>query len=203
MTKPTPQEIKDVMLSKGMKVFSAPFDMTLGGIRTSDNAADTFNDWLFMLYHDKTGKLCGIIEKGTTDAGLFYRLNPMHIDGTAIIQHDVQHMGVYEYQNPKIDGKRGHRGQEAFRQIKQMWYLRDVNRDKYLDFDGEEQFDIFNTNGHDMGTRGVTVGKNSAGCWGSTTFIMDKFYAHAILQEANGHGNKFSFAMLWEKTFKV
>ena len=115
MNKPTLLEIKNTMLSLKMKVFSAPFDMTLAGIRTKDNKANTFNDWLFMLYHDATGKLCGTVEKGTTDAGLYYRLNPMQINGTAIIQHSIQHRGSYTYME-----KGGHRGQEAFRQTQNI-----------------------------------------------------------------------------------
>lgn len=196
MNKPTLQEIKSVMLSAGMKVFSAPFDMTLGGVRTNDNKADTFNDWLFMLYHDASGKLCGIIEQGTTDAGLYFRENPMHIEGTAIIKHGVQHLGAYTYME-----KGGHRGQEAFRQTSPMRYVRDADRNEYLNFDGIEQFEIFNTNGHDMGTRGVKVHTWSAGCWGAIERIMDKFYNLAKLQIKHGHGRKFSYAMLHEKMF--
>ena len=197
MNKPTAQKIKEIMLENGMKVFTAPFDMTLGGIRTKDNKSEAFNDWLFMLYHDEDGNLQGLIEKGTTDAGLYYRKNPLNIDGTAIIQHGVQHRGCYTYME-----KGGHKGQEAFRQTGLMKYWRDADRDQYLDFDGKEFTSIFNTNGHDMGTVGVNVGKWSAGCWGSTNTVMDKFYSLAKLQIKHGHGDKFSFAMLHENMFK-
>jgi hypothetical protein len=196
MNKPTPQKIKEIMLKNGMKVFTAPFDMTLGGIRTKDNRSEAFNDWLFMLYHDEDGNLQGLIEKGTTDAGLFYRKNPLNIDGTAIIQHGIQHKSCYTYMK-----KGGHNGQEAFRQTGLMKYWRDADRDEYLEFDGKEFQAIFNTNGHDMGTVGVTVGTWSAGCWGSTNSIMDKFYILAQLQDKNGHGKVFSYAMLHENMF--
>ena len=197
MTKPTIDEIKNTMLSLKMKVFSAPFDMTLGGIRTKDNKANTFNDWLFMLYHDATGKLCGTVEKGTTDAGLYYRLNPMQINGTAIIQHSIQHRGSYTYME-----KGGHRGQEAFRQTGLMTYWRDANRDEYLDFKGLPFIAVYNTNGHDMGIVGNLVNNWSAGCWGSTQKIMDKFYLLAQLQIKHLHTDKFSFAMIHENDFK-
>ena len=197
MIKPTLQEIKNVMTSLNMKVFTAPYDMTLGGIRTKDNKSGKFNDYLFMMYHDQKGVLNGIIETGTTDAGLYYRLNPINVNGTAIIQHSKQFRGVYTYME-----KGGHKGQEAFRQTGLMEYWRDANRDSYLDFDGEEFTAIFNTNGHDMGTVGNDVGKWSAGCWGSTNVTMDKFYNLAKLQRRSGHGDKFSFAMLHENDFK-
>jgi hypothetical protein len=197
MTKPTPQQIKEVMQGLGMNVFTKPYDMTLGGIRTKDNASNTFNDWLFMLCHDENGDLQGIVEAGTTDAGLYYRLNPMQVKGTAIIQHSIQHKGAYTYML-----KGGHNGQEAFRQTAPMKYWRDADRDKYLEFEGETFTAIYNTNGHDMGTVGAQVNNWSAGCWGSTQKIMDKFYLYANVQIKHGHGNKFSFALLHENNFQ-
>jgi hypothetical protein len=196
MRQPTLEQIKRSMITKGMKVFAAPYDMTLGGIRTKDTKANTFNDWVFMMYHDADGNLQGEIHLGTTDAGLYFRLKPMHIEGTAIIMHDVQHRGAYTYMK-----KGGHRGQEAFRQTGLMRYWRDADRDSYLDFDGEEQEAIFNTNGHDMGTRGTIVSNWSAGCWGAVRSTMDRFYILAQEQIDHGHGSKFSFAMLYEPTF--
>lgn len=196
MKKPTLQEIKEVMCFLGMRVFLNPYDMTLGGIRTKDNKSNKFNDWLFMLWHDEHSVLHGIVEKGTTDAGLYYRLNPMQPKGTAIIMHSVQHMGAYTYME-----KGGHRGQEAFRQTGLMKYWRDANRDSYLDFGGEVFTAIYNTNIHDMGKAGNDVNNWSAGCCGSTEIIMDKFYALAKLQIKHGHGSKFSFAMLHENDF--
>lgn len=201
MKKPELFQIADVMRLNGMTVFKQPFDMTLGGIRTLDNKSNTFNDWLFMLYHDAAGKLCGIIEPGTTDAGLYFRMNPMNVKGTAVIQHGKQYKGVYEYQNPKVDGKPGHKGQEAFRQIANMDYWRDVDRDDYLEFDGKTETCINATNGHDMGTLGKNVDQWSAGCWGSTQKVMDKFYALARLQREKGFGARFSYAMLHEEMF--
>ena len=197
MNKPTPQEIKTVMLSLGMKVFTAPFDMTLGGIRTVDNKANTFNDWLFMLWHDEKGVLKGTIEKGTTDAGLYYRTKPMTPKGTCIIAHTMQYRGSFTYM--KVGG---HRGQEAFRQTKGLSYFLDNNKDQYLDFVNLITDQIYNTNGHDMGTVGNLVNNWSAGCWGSTNAIMDKFYLLAQLQMKHGHGAGFSYAMLHENDFK-
>lgn len=197
MKKPSLEQIKKTMIAEGMKVFTKPFDMTLGGIRTKDNASGKFNDWHFMMAHDDEGNLFGIVEQGTTDAGLYYRTNPMHPEGTAIIQHGVQHRGAYTYME-----KGGHRGQEAFRQTGKMKYWRDANRDIYLDFDGPEDYANFATNGHDMGTVGDNVHNWSAGCWGAIQKIMDKFYALARLQVLMGHGDKFSYALMHENDFE-
>jgi len=184
------------MIEQGMKVFSRPFDCTLGWIRTNDNKSGKFNDWIFMSHPTPKGGINSIIIPGTTDAGLYYRLNPMHVDGTAIIQHGKQFRGAFTYME-----KGGHRGQEAFRQTGGLDYWRDINRDEYLDFENPQENMIFNTNGHDMGTVGDNVGKWSAGCWGAVNENMDLLYAMAKVQKAHGYGSKFSLATLHENMF--
>ena len=201
MKKPTIEKIEKALKESGMKMFTSPYSVTLGGIRTNDNKSNKFNDWLFVHYYDESGNRYYQIEKGTTDAGLYYRLNPISISGTAIIQHGVQHRGCYQLQNPELDGLRGHRGQKAFKQVNNMTYWRDANRDAYLDFGGVEQIGIFATNGHYMGSVGNDVNKWSAGCWGSTIDTMNKIYRIAEVQIEHGLGDKFSFAMLHEKSF--
>ena len=110
--------------------------------------------------------------------------------------------GAYQLQDPKKDPtKRGHRGQKAFKQVALMKYWRDANRDKYLDFDGEEVKGIFATNGHYMGTKGRQVDKWSAGCWGATVNNLNKIFKVAELQIKHGYGDKFSFSLLHENNF--
>jgi hypothetical protein len=192
----SPVDIKYVMLGLGMKVFTKPYDMTLGGVRTKDNRSGKFNDWLFMIYHDEKGALQGIIEKGTTDAGLYYREHPMTTKGTCIIAHTKQYMGAFTYME-----KGAHRGQEGFRQTGPLDYFLDNNKDKYLDFVNLILNQIYNTNGHNMGTVGEDVHNWSAGCWGSIIKIMRKFYDLARAQIKHGHGPKLSYAMLHETDF--
>ena len=197
MNRPTIEEIHEVMIENGMKVFDTPFSITLGGIRTSDNKSGKFNDFIFASCFTENGGIDCVVMPGTTDAGLYYRENPLNLDGTAIIKHGIQHRGAFTYME-----KGGHRGQEAFRQTGGMDYWRDANRDEYLDFDGEEFIGkIFNTNGHDMGTVGNNVGKWSAGCWGSVQENMDLLYLMAKNQMKHGLGDGFSFAMLHENMF--
>jgi hypothetical protein len=196
MERPTIEEIHEVMRESGMKIFETPFDVTMGGIRTKDNASNKFNDWIFASFYTDRGGMMSVVIEGTTDAGLYYRENPMNVDGTAIIQHGVQHRGAYTYML-----KGGHRGQEAFRQTGKMKYWRDANRDQYLDFDGEEKEAIYATNGHDMGKVGENIGKWSAGCWGAEEENMDLLYIIANIQIKHGLGDKFSFALLHENQF--
>lgn len=202
MEKPKIETIHQVMKTAGMKIFETPFSITLGGIRTKDNSSNKFNDWLFASYWDDHGQLHGIVEAGTTDAGLYYRQNPINIKGTGVIQHNVQYMGVYQYQDPKTNSDQpGHKGKEAFKQVGDMLYWRDVDRDIYLEFDGPVEKGNNSTNGHDMGTTGNNVDKWSAGCWGAPEATMDKFYQMAKLQIEKGLGDMFSYAMLFENKF--
>lgn len=202
MRQPTIKEIHSVLFQKGMEVFKTPFSVTLGAIRTADNESNKFNDWIFCSFFTPDGGLVSAIFKGTTDAGLYFRNNPANINGTAIIQHGKQYRGVYQFQDPeKNPGQRGHKGKEAFRQVKNMDYWRDQNKDNYLDFSGETFTEIAYTNGHDMGTTGNNVDKWSAGCWGAVAEQMDILYLFAKMQIEKGLGDKFSFALLHENDF--
>lgn len=202
MKRPDINHIHAVMKQQGMKVFQTPFSMTLGAIRTKDNKSGRFNDWIFASLFTEDGGILSTVFPGTTDAGLYYRHNPINPEGTAIIQHSRQYRGVYQHQTPHLnDEHRGHKGQEAFKQIGDMDYWRDPDRDSYLEFEGETYTGNNATNGHDMGTKGENVHTWSAGCWGSVKQNMDILYEMAALQEANGLGDVLSFALLHESDF--
>lgn len=196
MERPSLKEIHHVMKKNDMIVFDRPFDVTLGGIRTKDNRSNKFNDWLFASLPTQRGGIMSIVVEGTTDAGLYYREHPMHIAGTAIIQHGKQFRGAYTYMK-----KGAHRGQEGFRQTGLMDYWRDPDRDAYLDFVNPDNGKNYATNGHDMGTVGENVNNWSAGCWGAENENMDLLYLIAQVQVDHGFGSKFSFAMLHEDMF--
>lgn len=197
MKTPTIELIHKAMMLQGMTVFTQPYSVTLGGVRSNDAVSNKFNDWLFASYFDKSGKLHSAIVSGTVDPGLSSRLKPSNPKGVAIIQHGIQHRGVYEYQNPAIDKTlRGHKGQEAFRQVKPMKLWRDKNKDSKIDYGLHEELSTSYTNGHNMGVIGNDVNGWSEGCWGSTVNNMRKLYDFAIIQDKNGLGKTFSFALL-------
>ena len=203
MDKPTLRNIAKALTKSDFVVFTNPFSINLGGIRTKDNGSNAFNDYLFAFYYDMEGVIHGEVIPGTTDAGLFYRNNPINPKGTVILQHDVQHRGVYQYQDPSRNGQqRGHRGRLALRQIKPMKYWRDSNRDNYLDFGPEEEFSNSLTNVHYMGKFGKVVGKWSAGCQGSSEKELNKLFNVCHKQIMAGLGDVFSYTLLHEDTFK-
>lgn len=197
MERPDIELIHHVMQSNDMVVFKKPFDVTLGAVRTNDNASGKFNDWIFASMFTKNGGIISTVFEGTTDAGMYYRENPINPKGTAVIKHGMQHRSAFKYMEVG-----GHNGQEAFRQVKKMWYWRDADRNRTIDFDGDEHFQLANTNGHDMGSIGNDIGKWSAGCWGSVEDNMDLLYIMAKVQIEHGNGDSFSLAMLHESMFK-
>ena len=196
MKRPTIEKVHEVMKGLNMVVFNKAFDVTLFAIRTKDNKSNKFNDWLGASMFTKSGGIISVIVEATTDAGLFYRENPMTPKGTCIIAHSKQYRGAFTYME-----KGGHRGQEAFRQTGGLDYFLDNNKDEYLDFVNLIENQIYNTNFHDMGTVGNNVNNWSAGCGGSTNENMDLLYDMAKIQIEHGHGNKFSLAMLHENMF--
>lgn len=202
MNKPTLTEIKDSLLKNKFTVFNQPFSVNLGGIRTLDNTANTFNDWLYAFYYDKNGVIQGVVVPGTTDAGVYYREHPMNKKGTAIIQHNVQHIGAYQLQDPtRNKGQLGHNRQKAFRQVKPMKYWRDNDKDRILEFEGETFTEIGFTNGHYMGTVGKEVNNWSAGCWGGTVANMNKLFEVSEMQIKHGLGDIYSYTLLHESSF--
>lgn len=215
MKKPEISSIIAALKKLEFKVFTKPFSMNLGSIRTNDNVENTFNDWHYMFYYDLSGALVYVIIPGTTDAGLTYRLSPMNKAGFPIIKHNMQYQGAFEYQNPPVNNAKlkkegkplelGHNGKRAFRQMKPLHYWRDNDKNAYLgkgknnpQFESlPTEISIANTNGHDMGA-GAKVNNWSAGCWGAHAKEMEKLYKLAELQIAKGLGKGFTYTMLHE-----
>lgn len=151
---------------KAFKDKGYDLDETVGGInifgiRNSNTLTNDFDDVIGLLWFDRhTRNWLLKLYPGTTDPGMYYRLNPMNIDGTAIIvpmQHKKSH---------KV-GK--HTGYEAMEQCNPMGYVRDSNRDKILDFLYKKTgFKLFKQNGktniHKAGSDSKLVDKWSAGC---------------------------------------
>lgn len=135
------------------------------GIRTLDNTAGEFNDWMCIISDDK---LVGVFEC-TTDPGIFYLENPTNVNGTAILP-EGQHKSIW------VIGK--HKGYEALVQFGVLSVYRDKNKNTKIDIGGKLYNDVAGLNchrGHETWTRStlrylgnvfktIKVGKYSAGC---------------------------------------
>jgi len=200
------KEVVDVMGKLGMRVFDGAYDITLGGVRNVNQVSNTFDDKLFMLYRKvKGGEL--FIEQwdATTDCGLYYLENPLNRKGAGILVHDMQHKGMYELRDA------GHKGYEAFRQVRPASFVRDNNKDNILDFDLMKEpknvfKDVIYANIHRTNSKNiesVQVGKWSAACQVvSKEESLQEMIALAKKQIQRGHGNYFSYALLFGEHFE-
>lgn len=188
-------DIIDVMHRRDYVYFESNkgFDLNLIWVRTSDNNANEFNDWATVSYID--GKHLNYFAfPATTDPGIYYRENPLNVDGTAILPPG-------QYRSMWKIGK--HRGKyTALVQCKPITVWRDNNKDAYLE-KGVEDNGMFGINMHRSGaTRTSTqVGKWSAGCQVIANPIHFDFLMKLCSAAAKIWGTKFSYTLLESKDF--
>jgi len=146
----------------GYKVFtSGPYDLNLFGIRAPDSRANTFNDFMGCAYQNEN--MSWVVEywEATCDPGTYWleNYNEENVSGTAILIPG-QYRNVY-----KIDKHAG-----AYYALCQragnvsVW--RDSNRDKRLNWSGDEHEGYYGINLHHASYTGTSkfVNKWSAGC---------------------------------------
>lgn len=202
----TAQEIEKVMLKLGMKVFNGKYDITFGGIRNTNQVANSFDDKIFMMYRETKGGVLKIEQwTATTDCGLYYLKNTLNRNGAGILVHDRQYKGMYEWR------EKGHKGEPAFRQVRPASFVRDNNKDNLLDFKLMENpdnifEDVIYCNCHDTNESGIDstmVGRWSAACQVvNNSKSMDRMEELAKLQMKSGHGNYFSYALIFGNHFE-
>lgn len=154
----TAQKIVNAMEQLGYKLFKGDKNPNLIGIRSADKAANTFNDVICLLYQNDKEKWVLKQFPATTDAGLFYRKNPLNVDGTAVLCTG-QHLSLWTlgYHQGKY---------QALVQNQPVSVWRDPNKDDQNDTGGELQKGWFGINLHRASADKVAqhVDKFSAGC---------------------------------------
>lgn len=136
----TPEILINSYESLGYKYFSdsrKPFNLNFGAIRSNNLTSNEFNDVFFYLYRENKQWKLWIIE-GTTDPGLYYRLNPINKAGTAIMlpQQSLEHFAIAGpmYFNRYGARHRGHgkTGYTCLRQDKKAYFVRDNDQNEEL-----------------------------------------------------------------------
>lgn len=194
------EEIIDVFNKKKYKINTLPYEVNLFGIRNPDNTSNGFNDCVGLFYKDANNKW--IIEQyvATTDAGLFYRLNPITPEGTAILVPG-QYLDCY-----KIGL---HKGYQALEQCGNMKYVRDNNKDNKLDFLYKivgYKYIVGNikSNIHHAGTDSTQVDRWSAACQVIAALKNFLAYLSTVKKsvEAYRHQNLFDYTLLELQDFQ-
>lgn len=117
------EEIAVTMTLKRFVVHTDPWMLNIIGIRSENQKAGKWDDAIiFFRYNGKSWDW--LQADATTDPGLYYLQNPMREEGT-IIMVPGQYLDLYFRSH--------HKTEEAFRQKGSALYVRDNNRDKYLD----------------------------------------------------------------------
>lgn len=158
MYKPRIEQLKEALTKKGYPIKTGEWELNIIGIRNDNAQPNSFDDTMCVLFKDQYGDDTLITFSCTTDAGLYWLLHPMNVDGCIIMKEgnypDAYKIGL-------------HRGYKALKQIGNICYVRDNNKDAVLDFDSNnEVVGNFATNIHHASfpENSVVVDKWSAGC---------------------------------------
>ncbi len=171
------------------KVFEGELNLNIIGVRHQNKRANTFNDLMCMLYQiDGEWHLKQF--KCTTDPGVYYRKNPINVNGTAIVA-PMQHRSLWTFGF--------HQGKyPALVQNKPVTVFRDGNKDEAIDTDVNKQVGYFGINCHraNANIESKLVDKWSAGCQViAKPDDYDEFMA-LCHKSAALHGNTFTYTLL-------
>jgi len=196
---PSPGMIKAAMRHKGYVVFgneAKGYDLNLFGIRTNDDHSNKFNDIVGVMYLAQ-GQWNHFMFPATTDPGIYWRENPMNVDGTAILVPG-QYRGAYKVGT--------HKGYPALQQKKPLKVYRDGDKDEILDMDPSTiKEGMYGINIHRANAKQASseVNKWSAGC----QVLADPFqfeFLMALCEKAKSlFGNSFTYTLLEESDFSA
>lgn len=187
------QTLKAAVKAKGYVFFdSGVYNLNIVGVRTDENAENTFNDVMHVAYRDLMYVEHCLSFAITTDPGLKYRTNPINEKGTGIIV-PLQHRGAWKLGT--------HKGAPALVQKELMHVYRDNNCDGLLDFDESTiEYCMGGFNCHKASSWGTSTQVDgwSAGCQ-----VFANCHDHDILMALAGrsavvHGDSFSYTLLRE-----
>lgn len=189
---PTLKSITDALKRLNYPFFKGDYNLNLIGIRSADTHANTFNDLLLVIYQvdQKTHVHAFPL---TTDPGIYYRENPLNVDGTAILVP-----GHYRscWQIGAHQGK-----YRALVQRGLMSVYRDNNGDKHLDkHEDSIQTGHFGINLHraNESKYSLQVDRWSAGCQVLADPVDFDLVMALVAKSAAKYGPRFSYTLLTE-----
>lgn len=188
----TLKTITDALKRLNYPFFKGDYNINLIGIRSADAHANTFNDVLLVIYQvdQKTHVHAFPL---TTDPGVYYRENPINVDGTAILVP-----GHYRscWQVGAHQGK-----YKALVQRGLMSVYRDNNGDNKLDADDDSiQTGHFGINLHRAADNksSLQVDRWSAGCQVLADPNDFNLVMALVNKSAAMYGPRFSYTLLTE-----
>jgi len=189
------EPFRKVFQAKGYEWYgNSPYKLNIFGVRDPDRKSNFFNDFLFCIYQNTWNDWVIKQWEATTDSGSYYLLDPMNVDGTAILVPD-QYAGAY-----KIDLHAG-KYPALCQRLKTVRVYRDGTKDDVLDMIPQTiQEGYFGINIH-TAKEGRTIGRWSAGCQVfQNTFDFSEFM-HLCKKHENIHGNEFTYTLFNKSDF--
>ena len=185
----TLNEIKQVLNNKNYTFFDG---INIIGIRSNNTIANSFDDWLYLIFSDKNGETIIHEFPITTDPGTYWLKNPLSVDGTAILVPG-------QYINSHVIGL--HQGKyEALKQSKPVKVWRDNTKDRTLDKEGQIHEGIFGINIH---RSNATSESSIVEKWSAGNQVFKKVADFNFLMEVckNSNQNDFTYTLLEETDF--
>ena len=177
----------------GYTIFkTGSYNLNLIGVRSEAITANAFDDTMYCVYRDSSGKWVELSFVITTDPGTFWLANPSRVSGTAILVAG-QYRGTW---------KLGlHRGKyDALVQTGgKVKVFRDRNRNSILEHDPENiEQGYFGINIHKSSSvrTSTQVNKWSAGCQVFADPNDYKLFIELCKISADIYGNSFSYTLL-------
>ena len=196
------QFLKKAIENKGYVFFdNGSFNLNFIWVRNDLHATNHFTDDLHIAYK-ANGIEYVLSVKCTTKPGLKKSLyNPNTVEGvtgTAIVKCN-QYRGAWKF----IDSYEDFSKYPFFRQIKNIDYYRDGNRDNEIDLVQEQDNKLFGTHGHKMSNVGdkrkveeFEVNNFSQGCMGAPVSEWDKVVELTRKAIISGQGTVFTFTIV-------
>ena len=193
----TIEKIQQVLDRKGFKFFDNhnSYNLNIIGVRSNSVMANSFDDWLYLVFRDEEMAMQMHCFSITTDPGTYWLEHPMNVNGTAVLVPG-------QYRGSHMLGK--HRGKyDALVQAKPVKVYRDNNGDNVLDFSGPIEEGLFGLNIHRSSATGSSqvVEKWSAGCQVFQNVSEYNFFIETCKQAVALYGNSFTYTLLEEKDF--
>lgn len=196
----TLEQIHQVLDSKEYLFFDKdqkPFNLNIIGIRSLNEIANVFDDWLYLIYREENGKFKVHEFPITTDPGAYWLKHPLNVNGTAILvpgQYKGSHqIGLHQ-------GK-----YEALKQVGKLKVWRDNTKDTKLDQEGPIHEGIYGINIHRSNAKSESqvVEKWSAGCQVFKRVDDYNLFMDICRKSAKLYGNSFTYTLLEELDFEI
>ena len=190
----TYDKVKSVITKKGYPFRVGEGELNMIGVRSSNRAVDTWDDFFCLLWIEGGKKQIWVDDNFTSDPGIYYMqehiLNPA---GCGILASGY-HNSIWKI------GAHGAKKYEAFVQTSgKVKAYRDRNKDNYMDFDPKTiQTGYFGCNQH-HGYDSARVGNNSAMC---QVHKYKKDLATVLTAAKKDKATKWSYTLLDEVDFK-